>query len=150
MGNPIYDLSPSFLRSIKRGIMRIRAMVASKEYNTNRADIRLPDATVSDIRVALGNAHFTNAWELSWHYKGEKLNMRRPLRKDDEYEWYQTHVRAFKWDGDIYLEVHEDLEPTEYPYYHLHGAPDSTESRQNAIEDTTAIFDEVGIGYEVL
>lgn len=151
MSNPLYEVSPGLLRKVKRLFGNLRVSLFTKEYDKSRADVKISgDASIRDIEVALGNENFTNAWELSWHYKGEKLNMRRPKRYDDEYEWYQTHVRAFLVDDVIHLEVHEDLEPTEYPYYHLHPPEDSSVSDIAAVEDLGVVLNESGIEFETL
>lgn len=72
----------------------------------------------------VGGFGFTNGWEISYRYYGEDLNMRIPVRLDDDYRWYQLHIRGFEGAGielENWLDVHLELEPSEYPEGHLNG-----------------------------
>lgn len=140
-------LAPRVLRGAKRLFGRARQTLFSREASA--PDMRV-DCSLDELRRVLGDRYFTNAWELSWHYRGEDLNMRRPKRYDDDYEWYQTHVRAYERDGTVLVEMHEDLEPTAYPYYHLHPPEDSMQSEERAFMDVTEILANNGIGFETL
>lgn len=71
---------------------------------------------------------FTNSWEISYHKKGEDLNMRIPVYVGDAFRWYQLHVRGYENpDGTTDLHVHLELEPTEHPGGHLRGRKYSVE-----------------------
>lgn len=145
----IKNLPEWLFRDFKSAFDWFRVAVFTKKVKERDIAVHA-DASLDDLRGVFGDAYFTNAWELSYNYKGEDLNMRRPLRKDDKYEWYQTHVRGFEQeDGTVKLEIHEDLEPTEHPYYHLHPPKDANLSEQNAIEDVSAVLDDAGISYDV-
>jgi len=94
--------------------------VRSTVFRTKKHDVHLEaDASLEEVRSVLGDAHFTNNWEFSY-YQGEDLNMRRPRRKNDKHEWYQTHVRGYEREnGTVGLSCHTELEPSEYPKGHL-------------------------------
>jgi hypothetical protein len=144
----LYRVTPGLLRSIKRGFNYVRTEYFTRAMPEWRYDMKV-EATVDELEAAFGNAHFTNSWEISWHYKGEDLNMRRPKRYDDEYEWYQTHVRVFeREDGLCEIELHEDLEPTEYPYLHLHPPTDGSQSNRRAFNDVARILENNSVEYE--
>lgn len=136
-----------FLRGIKRTFDKLRLLVGtrSKEHR----DIYVK-ASIETVRNALGDQYFTNGWELSYNYKGEDMNMRRPLRKDDTYEWYQTHVRGWSVDNGhaCKLECHEDLEPTEHPYYHLNPPDDAKLWARAPVDTVCKILDDADIEYE--
>jgi len=133
------------LRSVKRLAGYTRFILSGSR--SGGRDLRV-EADEDTVRDALGDAFFTNGWELSWHYKGEDMNMRRPLRLDDQYEWYQTHVRGYvDDDGTVYLEAHEDLEPTEYPYWHLYPPEDAARNQRRALADVAEVLDDNGIEY---
>lgn len=91
------------------------------------------ECSLDELRRVLGEVHFTNAWELSYD-KGEDLNMRRPEYRDDEWEWYQTHVRGYERDGGVEIAVHTELEPSEYPTQHLHNVNFTRDEGIQAIE----------------
>lgn len=111
-------------------------------------DHLVTSASLDDLRAALGRRHFTNAWELSFHYEGEDLNMRRPVYfgNDVERPWYQTHVRGFEHgNGEVTLYAHFEYEPTAYPEAHLHG------ENLHVGEGTSRLsqaLDDAGIQYE--
>jgi len=105
------------------------------------------DATLDEVRRALGARHFTNSWELSYRYEGEDLNMRRPEYKDDEYEWYQLHVRGFeREDGGVDLTAHMELEPTAHPYKHI---AEEQFSLNAGVHMLGSVLDDAGIEYEL-
>ena len=83
----------------------------------------------------------------SYYYFGEDLNMVSGLYKDDEYEWYQYHVRGFDDDEGIRLRPHTELYWRVYPKKHVKLVNlDISEG----IEITEDIFDKRGVDYEVV
>lgn len=137
-------------RRLKRTYDKLRVLLFTKQVD-ERDIVVEAHVSLDELRDLLGDAYFTNGWELSYNYKDEDMNMRRPLRKDDTYEWYQTHVRGWRQDdGPTKLEIHEDLEPTEHPYYHLHPPDDANLSENEAIYDVAAILDDAEIDYKIL
>lgn len=104
-------------------------------------------ATIDELRVAFGKRHFTNGWELSYTYRGEDLNMRRPDYVDDSFRWYQTHIRGWLNGEGAELSVHHELEPSEYPEGHLKG---KKYSKARAMNQTLEILEEEGIKYKVV
>lgn len=144
----LYDVPKWAYWGVKRSFGYARRTLARK--STDDRDLHV-DATIDELRSVLGDVHFTNNWELSWHYRGTDLNMRRPVRNDDKYEWYQLHVRAWSDDsGGCRVLVHYDLEPTEYPYYHLNPPDDAALNPVAARRELVSILDANGIAYEVL
>lgn len=105
------------------------------------------NCTIDEIRIVLGKHYFTNGWELSYSYRGEDLNMRRPDYVDDEYRWYQNHVRGWLTCGGVELSIHHELEPTEYPEEHLNNI---NYSKNKAIKQILNILDEEDIEYKIL
>lgn len=111
-------------RTLKMAFYQLRAI----GFTVERPDQPhiVTDAEIEEVQRVLAEAHFTNSWELSYRYRGEDLNMRRPLYLRDEYHWYQLHVRGFDPSdppdtdgGSLRLHAHTELEPTEYPKKHL-------------------------------
>jgi len=141
----ITKLDPRHWRSVRRLFNTIRVSLFTSNAGSGRAQIEV-DASLDEVREALGKRYFTNAWELSYHYEGEDLNMRRPEYVDDEYNWYQLHIRGFEQDdGTVLLYAHLELEPTEYPYEHLNG---TNFSDSKGYEMMTPLLDDAGIEYE--
>lgn len=113
-------------------------------------DHLVTSASIDDLREALGRAHFTNGWELSYHYRGEDLNMRRPEYVDDDpagRPWYQLHVRGFEHaNREVSLFPHLEYEPTEYPELHLHEVNFNVDEALSMLAD---VLDEAGVDYEL-
>lgn len=72
-----------------------------------------------DLREMFRKEHFMVSWPFSYNYEGEVMNVMRPEYEDDEYNFYQTHVRAFESEDGYYLLAHHELDPTDYPKEHL-------------------------------
>lgn len=83
----------------------------------------------------------------SYYYYDEDLNMVRGMYKDDEYEWYQYHVRGFEVDGGVRLRPHTELYWRVYPREHMRLVNlDVAEG----IEVTRDILDGASVPYEVV
>lgn len=90
--------------------------------------------------------HFLVSWPFSYNYEGEVMNMARAEYEDDEYSFYQTHVRAFESDDGYFFLAHYELDPTDYPREHLDGVNiDGAKGREN-LKD---ILSEYDIDYEI-
>lgn len=106
------DLPWAWFRS---GALAIRKSMGSvKTYNP---DFVIPNTTIPELRVALREEHFDDNNIFSYYYKGEDLNVARAEYVDDDWQFYQVHVRAFQINpdnGDPYVEldVHMELDPT--------------------------------------
>lgn len=139
----VRKLDPRHWRAIKRAFDVIR-----RDYFTVSGvppQFRL-HVGADELRRVLGQEHFTNSWELSYRYEGEDLNMRLPVYQDDEYNWYQLHVRGFiQDDGTVDVHVHLELEPTEYPYKHINDINFSPEDGATMLAD---LLDANDIEYE--
>jgi len=141
----IRKLDPRHWRYIRRTFNAIRLSLFSKDPRPSQVSV---DASIEEVRAALGRRHFTNAWELSYHYNGEDLNMRRPEYVDDDYNWYQLHIRGFERDdGGVDLHAHFELEPTAHPYGHIEGTNFNISRGAEMLVD---ILDEEGFEYEDL
>lgn len=84
-------------------------------------DLKVKDCSTEDLEKILGDNGFTNIEEMSFYYKGEDLNVGKPIYVDNEYKWYQIHVRSWERCGDQYLSIHKELDPTMHPSKHLEG-----------------------------
>lgn len=139
----IHKLDPRHWRIIRRTFDSIRQTYFSKKARNTQFRVNVG---IDELREELGKLHFTNGWELSYQYKGEDLNMRRPQWRDDQYNWYQLHVRAFEVEGKDYVEVHAhyELEPTEHPYGHIQGTNFEINTGADMFED---ILDDLQLPY---
>lgn len=71
--------------------------------------------------------------------------MRRPEYVDDEYNWYQLHVRAFERDdGTVGIHAHLELEPTEHPHEHI---METNFDAQKGADMLAEVLDEAGVEY---
>lgn len=140
----IRKLDPRHWKLIRRAFDRIRSTffrIPGKE-----PQLYVQGATVDEVRHALGRRHWTNSWELSYHYEGEDGNLRRPIYLEDaDRPWQQDHARLFdRGEAGVEIHAHREAEPTAYPYAHLHGrqqydpAVDAVESalRRSGLEVT--------------
>lgn len=109
------------------------------------------DLTEAEIVELLGTAHFEPAWEFSYSYRHEVINLRRVEYVADhplDYRWWQVHVRGYEHaDGRFELAAHFELEPTEYPSSHIKNVGLDVE-RGNA--ELMALLDDAGVPYEHL
>ncbi|MDY6765187.1 MAG: hypothetical protein SV377_05810, partial [Halobacteria archaeon] len=121
--HPISSFSNMMLRNIPwNGIKRLIYNFRKTFYTVPKPEVEcaVVDADFDELRRELGKENFMKEWGLSYNYKGEKLNMRRPEHVDDEFEWYQLHVRGFETpDGKVELQAHMELETVSYPGEHL-------------------------------
>jgi len=140
----INNLNPFQWRLIRRGFDAIRTRFFSVDVQNEQMKV---DVSLEELRETLGRRHYTNSWELSYEYNGEDLNMRTPVYKEDEYNWYQHHVRAFERDGDVYVHSHVELEPTEHPYEHIN---EIGYSNSEGIDRMKQVIDNAGIKYKML
>lgn len=84
----------------------------------------LIDMTKPDIIRLFGRHYFEPGWGLSYNYHGEVLNLRRVEYVDeDEYNWWQVHIRGYLHKEGIELTSHYETEPAQHPDEHvnLHG-----------------------------
>ncbi|WP_265108873.1 hypothetical protein [Halosolutus halophilus] len=84
----------------------------------------LIDMRKPDIVRLFGRHYFEPGWELSYNYHGEVLNLRRiEYVDDDEYNWWQVHIRGYLHEEGIELTAHYETEPVQHPDAHidLHG-----------------------------
>jgi len=79
------------------------------------------EADRESIKKLLAENNFTKNNVTSYYYKGEDLNMRRPAYNEDEWEWYQIHVRVWIREKKAYFSVHYELDPIIYPQEHING-----------------------------
>jgi hypothetical protein len=138
----LWDALRTFYRDFRRA-------VASSEEHGGPALV-VP-ASVETLIAALGHQYFAPNWELSYHERGEDLNLARVEYdhrrvRDHEYEWWQTHVRGWEQDdGSVRLRPHYELEPTEYDQDHINGIGLDIEV---GVDNVARALDEEGIGYE--
>ena len=141
----VQKLDPRHWRIVRRLFDSVRKQYFTVSGAPRQLKLK---CTVGELREVLGERHFTNAWELSYQYEGEDLNMRRPLYKHDEYNWYQLHVRGFETeDGYVEVHAHIELEPTEHPYEHISETNFNTEDGKRRLQ---SVLDGAGITYTAI
>jgi hypothetical protein len=123
---------------IKLAFWNLRTMYFTKPEPSMQLRV---ESNLEEMHRVFGKAHFTGAWELSYDL-GEDLNMRRPEYEDDEYEWYQTHVRVYGRGDYCEIHVHYELCPTEYPQEHI---AEVNYTREPGLQNTKDILTEAGI-----
>lgn len=110
----------------------------------------IEDADIEEVRQSLGQYSFSPNWEQSY-FKGEDLNLARIYYDerssgDQTIEWWQNHIRGFiHSDGSLWIQAHDEPEPTEYPYAHLDGVGHST---QKGLEEAALYIERIGFNYE--
>lgn len=111
----------NWIKNVPWEVVRVAFMsIRGHMFEVGRPDTQaVAYADVEEVQRALGKHHFTKFWKLSYVYNGEDLNMRRPEYKDDDYEWYQYHVRGFRAEDKTYLNIHSELDPIVYPSEHI-------------------------------
>ncbi|PSP74937.1 hypothetical protein BRC81_17340 [Halobacteriales archaeon QS_1_68_20] len=100
-----------------------------------------------DLRKLLLSRGLVKGDLASYYYYGEEVNMVRGLYKDDEYEWYQYHVRGFDEENGMRLRPHTELYWRVYPKEHIQLVNVDVEE---GIELTKAALDDGGFDYEVV
>lgn len=83
----------------------------------------------------------------SYYYYGEDLNMVRGMYKDDEYEWYQYHVRGFTDDGGVRLRPHTELYWRVYPREHMRLTNLDVDE---GVEMTERMLEDAGVSHDVV
>lgn len=150
------------IRSLPPWALRGMVRAASKAIHYGRrafGTIDRPDVdrlyvengNLEQLARILGRRHFASAWKLSFRYRGEDLNMRRPMYDTpSEWPWKQDHVRGFETEGGVELVAHREIAPgrnARYAWAHwqerefdLHGGLDAVAT---ALEDA-------GVEYELV
>lgn len=127
-------------KSIRRLVYQFRKQFFVEEVDPFEPPYFASDTDVDAVRSELAGVvpvdpgpwagvGFTNGWEISYHYKEEDLNMRLPIHvpggrpsDPEDREYYQFHVRGWRLEGgEVVLNMHVELEPTQYPRAHLRG-----------------------------
>lgn len=99
-----------------------------------------------ELREMFRREHFLVSWPFSYNYKGEVMNLMRPEYENDEYTFYQTHVRGFESGDGYYLVAHWELDPTDYPEEHLDEVNFSETKGEKVLKH---ILDKNDVDYEV-
>lgn len=105
------------------------------------------DTDTDDLRQLLLSRGLVKGDYASYYYFGEELNMVRGMYKDDEYEWYQYHVRGFDNDEGTELRPHTELYWRIYPRKHMELINLSVEE---GIEMTVDILKETDLEYDIV
>lgn len=102
-----------------RAIERL-LLAARRSFGT----VRKPDTAtiqrpIDEVRAALVANHFEDGWILSYRYKGEDGNLRRPTGKKNGKN-RQTHVRLWdNGDGTTGVKAHVEYSPLQHPGAHI-------------------------------
>ena len=102
---------------------------------------------LDDLRRLLLSNGLMKGDYASYYYYGGDLNMVSGMYKDDEYEWYQYHIRGFDTDEGTVLRPHTELYWRIYPKKHIKLVNLDVEE---GIELTKDILDEDGLEYDVI
>jgi hypothetical protein len=108
------------------------------------------ELTEQELVELLGPVHFEPAWEFSYSYRNEALNLRRVEYVADHplgYEWWQVHLRGYEHPDRFELAAHFEVEPTEYPSAHVGHVGLDVERGNEAL---MAVLDAAGVEYEYL
>lgn len=107
------------LKYLRRSLWWLRKTFFTRPRSDT--DAFLVERAKPDLVDLFGRAHFEPGWELSYHYRGEVLNLRRVVYDDDRdpYEWWQVHIRGYRHDGGIELTAHYETDPSEHPDAHI-------------------------------
>lgn len=108
------------LKWVRYILLTIRGNLFERETPKDM-DLLIKNCSTDKLEEILGNDGFTNIEELSFYYKGEDLNIAKPVYVDNNYKWYQIHVRSWERNGNQYLSIHKELDPTMHPSKHLQG-----------------------------
>lgn len=135
------------LKNLRRTLWWMRKTFFTKPRSVTPA--YLVEFTKPEVVSLFGRNHFEPGWELSYHYRGEVLNLRRVEYVDDgPYDWWQVHIRGYSHDdGGIELTAHYETEPSEHPDAHinLHGI-----DIEHGMAAIRGILDEEGIDFITL
>jgi hypothetical protein len=95
----------------------------------------------------LGRHNFEPGWELSYHYRGEILNLRRVEYVDHSsgLEWWQVHLRGYDHPDGLELAAHFETEPSEHPDAHAEMFGLDVD---RGMATLTELLDEHGIEYD--
>jgi len=105
------------------------------------------DVTTEELQRLFFAEGFLKGDYASYYYYGEELNVVEGMYKDDEYEWYQFHIRGFETDDGMQLRPHTELYWRIYPKKHIKLVNlDVAEG----IELMKPVLDEAGLEYEVV
>ncbi len=96
------------------------------------------EARPAELRRVFQAAGLLDGGYASYYYYGEDLNMVEGVYRDDNYEWYQYHVRGFAIEEGTRLRPHVELFWRRYPGEHI---AETNLSEEAGIERTTAILD---------
>lgn len=105
--------------------------------------------TKPELVAFFGRYYFEPGWELSYHYHGEVVNLRRvEYVEHDRYNWWQVHIRGFLHGNEgIELTAHFETEPSEHPDAHIGLYGIDVERGMADIQD---LLDAGGVRYEHL
>lgn len=107
------------LLNLRRSIWWIRKTFFTRpRSNAPSIVVPLSDAETTHM---LGRHYFEPGWEMSYHYRGEILNLRRVEYVDHPsgFEWWQVHIRGYYHPDGIELAAHFETEPSEHPGAHI-------------------------------
>ncbi len=103
--------------------------------------------SVAEVTRLLGQHHFEPGWELSYHYRGEILNLRRVeyVAHPSGLEWWQVHLRGYDHPDGLELAAHFETEPSEHPDTHIETVGLDVDRGMATLTD---LLDEHDVEYE--
>lgn len=98
---------------------KLRRKFFTIEVPEKHTKVVVREKDLDKLKDMFRKEHFFVAWPYSYNYEGEVMNIVRPEYSDDEYEYYQLHIRAFPHKDGHVLMAHYELDPTVYPKEHI-------------------------------
>ncbi|TYL37196.1 hypothetical protein CV102_17910 [Natronococcus pandeyae] len=146
----LWDVKDSLFATIRFTLWEVRQVFFTRERSG--ADSVVVPLSAQQAEAMLSEHHFEPGWWLSYSFRGEELNMRRPEHRVIEpgkAKWWQSHVRGYSTETDggeaIELTWHVEPEPKEHPTEHLIGPADYEEGAALL----KSLLDDHGIEYEL-
>lgn len=103
---------------IRRTVLTIRRMYFSHSKPDDVERINISKQQFVSMLVA---DYFEDNWYLSYHYKGEDANLRKPNGKT-KLGNRQRHIRVWAVDSSTCeFEAHDEMSPLQHPKLHLQG-----------------------------
>lgn len=123
------DVKDSFFKTVRFTLWQLRKVLFTRERSGS--DSVIVPLSVEQAEDLFAQNHFEPGWWLSYSFRDEVLNMRRPEYRTPEQgkpRWWQAHIRGYQSETDgshsIELTCHIEPEPKEYPTEHLTGPVD--------------------------
>lgn len=131
-------------------LMRVLRSVRNTFYQKSKPDVDQLVVTNLDhaqLKERLQeHAHFEDAAEYTYKYKGEVVNLRRPEGVEDGYQMV-IHIRTFDHEKGTECLCHYEISRFAHPREHLDGTIFKWREGKNRL---TEVLNDLDVEYEVL